>query len=278
MGDTAMCWMSLGADAHGPAVRDRPYVQGRVAVQAAPGVASRRPRYGRGVSERPILARSVNTERALTLPRPRLRGRSHLVAAIAAVPIAVVWTAVAPAGARPAIAAFSLGIAAMFTCSALLHLKRWDAHTYERLFRLDHTGIYLAIGGTGVALALLGLRGWTSWTLLIGVGVGCLIGIVVEWLPFAPPKGFNNAVYLTLGWIPVMLLPWLWFSAGPVTVLLLLGGGVLYTVGAAIVGLRRPDPWPTVFGYHELFHLLVIAAVIVHTIMIARLAATAPTG
>lgn len=232
----------------------------------------------RGVSERPILERSVNTERALTLPRPRLRGRSHLLAAIASVPIAIAWTVLAPAEARLAVAAFSLGIAAMFTCSALLHLKRWDAHTYERLFRLDHSGIYLAIGGTGVAVALLGLSGWQSWTLLVGMGVGCLIGIIVEWLPFAPPKGFNSAVYLTLGWIPVALLPWLWFSAGAVTVLLLLGGGVLYTVGATVVGLRRPDPWPTVFGYHEVFHLLVIAAVVVHTVMIARLVVGLPGG
>jgi len=223
------------------------------------------------VSERPGLERSVNTERALTLPRPRLRGRSHLVAAIFAVPIAVTWTILAPAGGRVAVATFSLGIAAMFTCSALLHLKRWDAETYEFLFRLDHSGIYLAIGGTGIAVALLGLDGWARWTLLVGMGVGCAIGIVVEWLPFAPPKGFNSAVYLTLGWIPVALLPWLWFSAGWETVALLLAGGVLYTIGATVVGLRRPDPWPTVFGYHEVFHLLVIAAVVVHTVMIARL-------
>ena len=225
-----------------------------------------------------MFERSVNTERALTLPRPRLRGRSHLVAAIVSVPIAVVWTVLAPAGDRVAVATFSLGVAAMFTCSALLHLKRWDAHTYEVLFRLDHSGIYLAIGGTGVAVALLGLEGWASWTLLIGMGVGSVIGIVVEWLPFAPPKGFNSAVYLTLGWIPVALLPWLWFTAGPVTVLLLLAGGVLYTVGATVVGLRRPDPWPEVFGYHEVFHLLVIAAVAVHTLMIARLLGTTTPG
>ncbi len=218
--------------------------------------------------ERPILERSVNTERALTLPRPRLRGRSHLLAAIVTLPGAVVWTVLAPAGGRVAVAAFGLGMAAMFSFSALLHLKRWDAGTYERLFRLDHSGIYLAIGGTGVAVALLGLEGWASWVLLVGMVVGSLIGIVVEWLPFAPPKGFNSAVYLTIGWLPVALLPWLWFSAGPVVVALLLLGGVLYTIGATVVGLRRPDPSPTWFGYHEVFHLLVIAAVVVHAVML----------
>lgn len=225
----------------------------------------------RVVSERPILERSVNTERALTLPRPRLRGRSHLLAAIVTVPGALVWIVLAPAGARLGVAAFSLGMAAMFSCSALLHLKRWDARTYERLFRLDHSGIFLAIGGTGIAMALLGLDGWSRWALLVGMGVGSLIGILVEWLPFAPPRGFNQAVYLTIGWLPVVLLPWLWMATGTVTIVLLVAGGVLYTVGAIVVGTRRPDPWPTWFGYHEIFHLFVIAAVIVHAVMLARL-------
>jgi hemolysin III len=223
------------------------------------------------VSERPILERSINTERALTLPRPRLRGRSHLLAALITVPGSLLWIVLAPAGSRLGIAAFGLGMAAMFTCSALLHLKRWDARTYERLFRLDHTGIYLAIGGTGIATALLGLEGWPRWVLLLGMGLGSLLGIVVEWLPFAPPRGFNQAVYLTIGWLPVALLPWLWMASGTVTIMLLLVGGILYTVGAAVVGARRPDPWPTWFGYHEIFHLFVIAAVVAHAVMLARL-------
>jgi len=230
-----------------------------------------RPGYLRSVRERPILARSVNTERALNLPRPRLRGRSHLLAAIVAVPGAVVWTVLAPPGGRLAIAAFGFGMAAMFSFSALLHLRRWEAGTYERLFRLDHTGIYLAIGGTGVAIGLLALSGWASVALVTGSLGGAGLGIVMEWLPFAPPRGFNQAIYLTFGWLPVALLPWLWVNAGVVTVVLLLVGGVFYTVGATIVGLQRPDPSPRWFGYHELFHLLVIAAVAVHAVMLGRL-------
>ena len=231
---------------------------------------------GRGtfpaVSERPILERSVNTERALTLPRPRLRGRSHLLAAGAAWPAAVGWIATtAPGRPRLAVAVFSVGMAAMFSLSALLHLRQWDARTYERLFRLDHSGIYLAIGGTGIALGLLGLEGWPAIVLLVTAVVGVVVGIAVEWLPFAPPKGFHSAVYLTLGWIPILLIPWVWLASGPVTVILLLAGGVLYTLGATVVGLRRPDPSPRWFGYHEVFHLLVIAAVVVHGVMVARL-------
>jgi hemolysin III len=221
----------------------------------------------------PVLQRSENTERALAAARPRLRGRSHLVAALVAVPGMVVAIVLAPPGLpRIGVAAFTVGVAAMFTASALLHLRRWDAGTYERLFRLDHTGIYLAIGGTGLALALLGFDGWAGQALLGGVVVGTVLGIVVEWMPFAPPRGFSNAVYLTLGWLPIVLLPWLWVASGVAVVGLLLLGGVLYTSGAIIVALQRPDPSPTWFGYHELFHLLVILAVALHAVMVALLA------
>ena len=225
------------------------------------------------MSQRPILRQSLNTRRALSRPRPRLRGRSHLAAAVLCVPLVPIWIAGTPAGrARWAVAAFGAGIAAMFWCSALLHLRVWSAATQERLLRLDHTGIYLAIGGTGISLALLGLTGTPSRILLGLSVVGVASGVGIEWLPFAPPRGFSNAVYLTFGWIPVALLPWLWTHAGVATVVLLVLGGVLYTIGAVVVGLRRPDPVPRWFGYHEVFHLLVIAAVVVHTVMIARLA------
>jgi hemolysin III len=219
-----------------------------------------------------LLRRSSNTEHALTAVRPRLRGTSHLVAAILAWPATVVWVLSTP-GARASLAltSFGVGIATMLTCSALFHLRRWDAATYERLFRLDHTGIYLAIGGSGVAMGLLGFEGVAGTVLVVGMLVGTGVGVVVEWLPFAPPRGFSNTVYLTLGWLPVVLLPWLWFASGPLVVALLLAGGVLYTVGAVIVALRRPDPSPTWFGYHELFHLCVLGAVACHAVMLERL-------
>jgi hemolysin III len=237
--------------------------------------ASGRPLDSRPMSEpgRPLLQRSVNTERALTAPRPRLRGRSHLVAAAVAVPAALAAVVLAPAGVtRAGVTTFAVGVTAMFCASALLHLRRWSPGTYERLFRLDHTGIYLAIGGTGAALALLGFDGWPGQVLLGGVVVGTVLGIVVEWMPFAPPRGFSNTVYLTLGWLPILLLPWLWTTSGVAVVVLLLFGGVLYTSGAIIVALQRPDPSPTWFGYHELFHLLVILAVLAHAGMVLLLA------
>lgn len=214
---------------------------------------------------RPYLQRSVNTEYAVSAPRPRLRGRSHLVAGVVGLPLAVVTTVGSPAGTvRTGVAAFGFGVTVMFLCSALLHLRRWDAMLHERLFRLDHSGIYCAIGGSASAIALLALDGWPRRVLLVGAVLGSLVGIVLEWLPFAPPRGLSNSVYLTLGWLPVLLLPWVWVSAGVLVVVLIIAGGVLYTSGAIIVALRRPDVLPGWFGYHELFHVLVIGAVLLH--------------
>ena len=208
---------------------------------------------------------SRNTELALASPRPRLRGTSHLVAAVIALPGAAVWTLLQDtARARAGVALFGFGVAVMFTCSALLHLRRWDVAMHERLFRLDHSGIYCAIGGSAAGIALLGLEGWPRRAMLIGAAIGTAVGIVLEWLPFAPPRGLSNSVYITLGWLPILLLPWLWVAQGVAVVLLIVAGGVLYTSGAVIVALRRPDVLPGWFGYHELFHALVILAVALH--------------
>jgi len=221
---------------------------------------------------RSYLQRSRNTEFAMTAPRPRLRGRSHLVAGVVALPVAVAATVRAPAGeVRVGVAAFAFGVTIMLLCSALLHLRRWDPTTYERLFRLDHTGIYCAIGGSASGIALVGLDGWPEQVLLIGSIVGSTVGILLEWLPFAPPRGLSNTVYLTLGWLPVLLMPWIWLAAGTLVVVLILAGGLFYTSGAIIVALRRPDILPAWFGYHELFHAFVIAAVLLHAGAIGRL-------
>jgi hemolysin III len=218
------------------------------------------------------LKRSLNTEFAMSSPRPRLRGRSHLLAGVVGLPIAIVSTMRAPGGeVRFAVASFAFGVTVMLLCSALLHLRRWDAIVYERLFRLDHSGIYCAIGGSTAAIAILALDGWPRNVLLVGTLVGSSVGVVLEWLPFAPPRGLSNTVYLTLGWLPVLLLPWIWSAAGALVVVLIVLGGVLYTSGAIIVALRRPDVLPGWFGYHELFHVLVIGAVLIHAGAVGRL-------
>jgi hemolysin III len=218
------------------------------------------------------LKRSFNTEFAITAPRPRLRGKSHLIAGVVGLPLAIASTMRAPAGeVRLAVASFAFGVTIMLLCSALLHLRRWDAMMHERLFRLDHSGIYCAIGGSTAAIAILALDGWPRDVLLLGTLFGSLVGILLEWLPFAPPRGLSNTVYITLGWLPILLLPWIWVSAGPLVVVLIISGGVLYTSGAIIVALRRPDVFPGWFGYHEVFHAFVILAVLLHAWAVRQL-------
>ncbi len=222
----------------------------------------------------PILRRSINTERALTLPRPRLRGRSHLIAAILMPPLTIAWLLRTESGTDSVgIATFMLAMTVMLTISATLHLRTWSPACYERLFRMDHSGIHIAIGGSGAALAIIGLTGWPQRVLLaIAIG-GPALGILVEWLPFPPPRGFNVALYLSLGWTPVLLLPWVYLQTGFTVTALLIGGGVLYTLGAIVVASHWPDPSPKWFGYHEIFHLFVLAAIGVHAVMFMQLLA-----
>lgn len=206
------------------------------------------------------------------MPRPRTRGLSHRIAALVAAPAAVWLIASAPPG-RPrlAAAAFGLGILAMFTASALVHLRRWSPRTTEVLFRLDNTGILLAIAGTATPIGLLALEGWQQDVLLYGVWGGTVLGLAFIWWPRATPRGAANAIFVTLGALTLPLLPWILENTGWTTVGLMVAGAAIYLVGAIVVWIRRPDPVPDVFGYHEIWHVAVIAGVAIHYVMVARL-------
>lgn len=214
--------------------------------------------------------RSHSTDRALSAAvRPSLRGLSHRVAAVVAVPAAGWLVVTAPtARSRLAVGVFGACIAAMFSISALVHARRWGAHVTEILFRLDHTAIYLAIAGTATPIAVLALHGWHHTTVLVGVWAAAVVGILVEWLPFRTPRGLAHTLYLVMGWSTVPFVPAIVGTRGWATAGLLLAGGAAYTVGAVIVAVQRPDPAPAVFGYHEVWHLLVVLAVGLHYAMV----------
>ncbi len=137
------------------------------------------------------------------------------------------------------------------------------------MLQLDHTAIFLFIAGTATPILLLTSHGATRaivlglvWSIAIG-------GVLFEWLPIPAPRGYVTAVYLVLGWVGLLALGGLWRNTGAAGVALVAAGGVLYTAGAIVHAARRPDPWPRVFGYHEVFHALVIGAVILHYCAIA---------
>jgi hemolysin III len=126
--------------------------------------------------------------------------------------------------------------------------------------RLDHSMIFFLIAGTYTPFALLALHGTLATAILVAVWAGALAGIVLNLAWIDAPKWLTAVVYVALGWIAVVTFPQLISEIGLTATGMVVAGGILYTVGAFVYALRRPDPVPAVFGYHEIFHLLVIAA------------------
>jgi hemolysin III len=205
---------------------------------------------------RALYARHMDAE-----VRPLLRGFSHQYAFFVSVVVGTLLVAGASGALERASAAvFAAAVAAMFGVSALYHRITWKPAARRWMRRLDHAAIYLLIAGTYTALGLLALSGAWRWTILPLIWGGTLAAIVLKLAWVDAPKGLSVAIGIALGWVGVVALPQLWAHAGLSGVALLTAGGVLYTAGAGVYARRRPDPVPAVFGYHELFHALVIAA------------------
>ena len=193
--------------------------------------------------------------------KPRLRGVLHQYAFF----VAVVCGAMLVAGAsgvneRASTAVFAASLATMFGISALYHRITWGPRARRWMRRLDHAAIYLLIAGTYTSFGVLALSEAWRWTILPIAWGGALLAIVVKLAWIDAPKWVAASFGIALGWIGVVALPQLWSNAGPAGVVLLGVGGVLYTAGAVVYARQRPDPVPAVFGYHELFHALVVAA------------------
>ncbi len=193
--------------------------------------------------------------------RPRLRGISHQYAFFASIALGALLVAGA-SGARERISAavFAGALATMFGVSALYHRVTWRPGPRRWMRRLDHAAIYLLIAGTYTPFGLLAVSGALRWTLLAIVWGGAFIAILLKLAWVDSPKWLAAAIGIALGWIGVVALPQIWDHAGAPGVGLLAIGGILYTAGAVVYTLQRPDPVPAVFGYHELFHALVIGA------------------
>jgi hemolysin III len=202
--------------------------------------------------------------------KPLLRGVSHEIAAFVALASWIALAAAAsPGRGRLAANIYGATLLALFTISALYHRPTWAPR--QRLFwrRLDHAAIFLLIAGTYTPFCLL-LGGTAGAVELTIVWAGATLGLVqaVTW-PTAP-KPLIAVVYVALGWVIVPLMPALSRVLGAPGLALLLAGGVAYTAGAVVYALRRPDPFPRVFGYHEVFHALVILAAALHFAVVAR--------
>ena len=206
--------------------------------------------------------------------KPRLRGISHEYAFFVSLVLGA-GLIVAADGfkATLAVAIYSISLSALFGVSALYHVHQWkrpSARLWMR--RLDHTMIFLLIAGTLTPFAILLMEPPLSTALLIAVWTGALAGSIVELVWTTSPRWVSAAVYVGVGLIGAFGFPAIVAEAGLTAGLLIAGGGALYVTGAVVYAIQRPDPAPAVFGYHEIFHVLVIAAAAAHFAAVALFA------
>jgi hemolysin III len=193
--------------------------------------------------------------------KPLLRGVSHLVS----FPIMVVLGSCLLVFADLSATAFSLillyvlGTVTMFGVSALYHRGQWSPAARALMQRFDRTAIFLAIAGGYTPVIVLCLDGWWQWGIVIAVWVGSAIGVTLHWIP-SIPRGYRGASYILVSWTAIVAVPSLWNGLGPLGFWLIVAGGVCYTLGAIALAARWPDPWPKVFGFHEVFHAFTVVA------------------
>lgn len=177
----------------------------------------------------------------------------------------------APAGLpRVLVAVYGTGLVAMLSFSALFHRVRWSDAGWWRMRQLDHTGIYLMIAGSFTAIAGLSLDGSARIGLLIAVWVVAAAGIGYRWLPVVPPFGLTTVLYVLLATLVVPFLPDLARSLGSAAIVILVVSSLCYLLGAIGLGARFPDPFPKVFGYHEVWHVVVVVCSAVQYFVVMR--------
>jgi hemolysin III len=203
--------------------------------------------------------------------KPRLRGVLHQWAFVVSLIAGVLLVLEAGAGrARLAVSIYALSVAGSFGASGLYHRVDWrGVGTRRWMRRLDHTMIFVLIAGSYTPFGLLVLHGGLGAAIVFTTWSGALLGVVFKVVWIDAPSWLGAVTYIAIGWIAIVALPELVDRLGIVAVAALGLGGVLYSTGAVIHARKSPDPVPSVFGYHELFHLLVILAAAVHYAVVA---------
>jgi hemolysin III len=210
-------------------------------------------------------ARGAATD-AIAAVKPKLRGVSHEWAFFLSLGFgtALIVLAKTPE-ATLAVAIYAVSLSALFGTSALYHRVNWTRPNVRMwMRRLDHSMIFFLIAGTYTPFALLVLDGPLADAILAVVWIGAIAGAIVEMVWIHHPKWVGALIYLALGWVAVAAFPELWTEMGIAGTMLVAIGGLLYTAGAVVYATQRPNPIPATFGYHEVFHLLVIAAAVAH--------------
>lgn len=202
--------------------------------------------------------------------KPRLRGWLHACTFPAVLIAGILLVALGPTlPARLAAAVYAVTSALLFGVSALYHRGRWSDRAEAILRRFDHANIYLIIAGTYTPFALLALHGTARTVVLSVIWSGALAGVAFRIVWVGAPRWLYTALYVGLGWVAAAFMPQLLHGAGPAALVLVCVGGALYSVGGLVYGLRRPDPSPRWFGFHEVFHACTIAAYVAQYIAVS---------
>lgn len=203
-------------------------------------------------------------DEALESAKPRWRGWIHAGTLPVAVVAGIVLISVANGPvAKWASAVFALSSIMLFGISALYHRLNWQPKTKQMFRRFDHANIFLLIAGTYTPIALLALPQDKGVLLLILVWIGALLGIGFRVFWIGAPRWLYVPLYLLLGWAAVMYMPDI-YRASPASMVLVIIGGLLYSIGSVVYALKRPNPVPGVFGFHEIFHALTVLAFLCH--------------
>lgn len=202
----------------------------------------------------------------MTAPlKPKLRGWLHagMWPILQLAGLALLVAAPTVVG-RAGVAVYLVGASVLFGTSAVYHRGTWSERVGGVLRRLDHANIFLFIAGTYTPLSLMLLEGNDRVVLLALIWSVAAAGIVFKMLWMAAPRWLYTLLYLVMGWAAVGWLPQFWAAGGPLIVALIAVGGLVYTAGAVVYALKRPDPFPTWFGFHEIFHACTIVAALSH--------------
>jgi hemolysin III len=207
---------------------------------------------------------TVRAARAKTLVKPSLRGVSHQIGFIVMLFAGgwLVQAAVSPT-AKVVCAVYAISVATLLGISALYHRPTWSVVARARMRRLDHSAIFVLIAGTYTPLALT-LPKATAHTMLSVAWAGGIAGVLRALFWIKAPKWIVAVLAVGMGWLAILYFPAIRLVAGNAVVVYLLAGGVAYSIGAVVYALRRPDPWQRHFGYHEIFHALVLTGIACH--------------
>ena len=210
--------------------------------------------------------------------RDPVSGLMHLGAAVVAGLglLALVYLGRDSLSKQASLVVYGLSVIAMFAASATYHLVNAQPATMKFLRKLDHSSIYLIIAGTYTPICLYFFTGFWQWGMVALIWMFALVGILVKLVFINAPRWVTVVIYLVMGWLGVFAIPEMLNAMPPGAIWWLFAGGIFFTLGAVVYALKKPDWYPNVFGFHEIWHIFVILGVLCHFIVIAAYVAPAP--